>query len=82
MGAAKAIPLRKRKTERATRSKSMSDDWPSCDSKDCDQLAHYRYFWPGKPPGYKCVICMHKALHIADAMGFHLHMEEYVHPRP
>ena len=46
-----------------------------CGQETCQQSAMARVSWPGKAPQLLCITCSGKALHIAEAMGFHLHAE-------
>jgi hypothetical protein len=41
----------------------------------CQKLATIRRFWPGSEPDLICVDHAEDSERIADAMGFHLHME-------
>jgi hypothetical protein len=38
-------------------------------------------FWPGRPPSFLCDEHKAKALRIAEAMGFDLHVEPVAQPR-
>lgn len=46
-----------------------------CTQSNCENSAAFRMFWPGKPPTFVCNPCRERALGIAGAMGFHVHIE-------
>ena len=46
-----------------------------CGQKTCEKEATSQMFWPGNPPLPVCESCKLKALGIAAAMGFYLHVE-------
>ncbi len=46
-----------------------------CGQKNCETPATSRMFWPSQPPSPVCDPCKQKALGIAQAMGFYLHIE-------
>jgi len=43
-----------------------------CSQADCEQIATYRFTWPGSDEQKCCAACALKAKGIADAMGLHL----------
>lgn len=48
----------------------------NCKQRNCDNVATHRVFWPGNEPLETCKIHAQTALTMANAMGFHLHVEE------
>lgn len=46
-----------------------------CQDKACDNTATSRGFWPGNEPALWCEHHRAAWVHVAKAMGFHLHTE-------
>ncbi len=47
----------------------------TCEQVGCDVDAVARMYWPGHPPTLLCFLHELKAVTLADAMGFYLHVE-------
>jgi hypothetical protein len=45
-----------------------------CCQKDCDEIAAFRYTWPGQNEAFICPRHAVALLHIADAMGLHVQL--------
>jgi hypothetical protein len=41
----------------------------------CENLACIKRYWPGRDPDLVCIAHAQESKRIADAMGFHLHLE-------
>lgn len=44
----------------------------------CGQPAVAKYYWPGREPRVACLKCAGQVQGIADALGFHLVIEEAI----
>lgn len=42
----------------------------------CGEKVEFVTFWPGAQPAWVCVKCATRALHVADALGFLLHIAD------
>lgn len=46
----------------------------TCNQKDCDSPAIFRYTWPGKNEAFACAIDAIKLNNVANAIGLHLQL--------